>query len=168
MQNQLPSGNAPEPLGKAPQSDASATLQQEAPAGPATNQPQTAPTEGRRQPFQDIRRQLTTEEMTSPGTSKLILEMLFAAEDARDEYKAYVELYHSAEKKAAVLDEQIRCSRTNEILFSVGLGVGCAIIGLAPFFYDVNKDKGLTYSIICLAIGCVLTAVSAVCRIFHK
>jgi hypothetical protein len=137
--------------------------QQEPPKVPAVAPQALAPTEGRRQAFQDIKRQLTPGELANTGTQKLILEMLLASERQCDELKEYVENYHVADKKVGVLEEKLKTNKVNEIMFGVGVGVGCAIIGLAPYFWD-DKGKGP----LVLAVGLALTIGAAIGRIVFK
>ena len=109
---------------------------------------------GRRQVFRDLKRSLTEEELSNPGTQKLILEMLANAEDDRDEYRSYVSRFYGADKQVAILGEQLRANKLNEIMFLVGFGVGCAIIGLAPYLWN----PATMYGQFCLAVGAVLAA----------
>jgi VIT1/CCC1 family predicted Fe2+/Mn2+ transporter len=120
-----------------------------------------APTTGRRAAFQDIKRELTDAELANPGTQKLLLEMLFTAEAERDEYKTYIGMYYNAEKRASVLEERSKKNKTNETLFAVGVGVGGAIIGLAPAFWSPQNLNGP----ICLVVGGVLVIGATLGRI---
>jgi hypothetical protein len=118
---------------------------------------------GRRQAFQDLTRRLTTEDLANPGTQKLILDRLLNAEDERDEYKAYVGLYHEADKRIGVLNEKLLGDRVNEIMFAVGLVVGSVIAGLAPYLWDPHNMNGP----ICLGIGILCIAGCTVARVMH-
>jgi hypothetical protein len=125
--------------------------------------PQTIPSvsaSGRRQAFQDLKRNLTEADLANPGTQKLILEILSNAEDARDEYKTYVDRYHEVNNRVGILTERLRRSILNEMMFNVGFGVGCAIIGLSTYFWNPLN----AYGQICLAIGSILAVVFAVLR----
>jgi hypothetical protein len=137
-------------------------------AGPTGPEPVTIASTGKRQAFQDLKRQLKEGELKNTGTQKLLLEMLSDAEAERDEYKGYVELYRTADREAAVLRERIGGNNLNEMMFTVGGVVGGAMIGLAPFFWDKeNPYRG----IICLCVGCALVAIFSVLRalqVFRK
>ena len=109
------------------------TEQRDAPKVEAVSN--SVPTTGRKQVFKNLQKELSDEELKSPGITKLILEMLASAETERDEFKLFVEKFHKADKDAAVLCEQIKTNKINEILFGVGVGLGGAIIGLAPLFW---------------------------------
>ena len=138
--------------------------QQREPTKAEAAAPSSVPATGRRQAFQDLKRQLTESDLANPGTQKLILDMLINAESERDDLKVYVAQYYDADKRAAILQEKLSSHRLNEVLFAVGVGIGCAIIGLAPTFWDPNTARGL----ICLIVGGVLVIGSALARAFYK
>lgn len=122
------------------------------------------PPVGRRLALRDVRRQLTDEELLSPGVQKLLLDMLEDAETERDEMKNYVKLFHDADKKSCILSERLNVDRSIEVFFGVGVGLGGAIIGLAPFFWG----SSVTHGIIALVIGVILILGSSVGRIIKR
>jgi hypothetical protein len=136
--------------------------QREVPVLPEST-PTSVPATGR-PAFRQLKRELSDEDLAGPGARKWILEMLLTAETDRDEYKAYVTRYYEMATRAAVLDEKLKANETNEIMFTVGVGVGGAIIGLTPIFWDQGSN-----GIITLAVG-VLLAVGALVgrRTFRK
>jgi hypothetical protein len=73
--------------------------------------------------------------------------------------RAYVERYHEADKRAAVLEERLKTNTGTEIMFSIGLVVGGALIGWAPTLWD-GSSKGP----VALAIGVVLVAGSGIAK----
>jgi hypothetical protein len=138
--------------------------QKEAPNSPPQTTPPAAPATGRRAAFQDLKLQLTPEELANPGTQKCILDMLIRAEQERDDLKEYLSKYYDADKRAEVLAEKLETNRINETLFGVGVAIGGTIIGLAPFLFE----KGLTYGYITLGVGIVLTLGATIGRIKFK
>ena len=121
---------------------------------------------GRRPAFQDLKRELSDKDLASPGTQKLLLEMLVSAETERDEYKTYVTKFYETDKQNGVLSEKIKTNKINEIMFGVGVGLGGAIIGLAPLLWstDPSDHKGP----ITLATGVVLTLGATLGRVIYK
>lgn len=101
--------------------------------------------------FRQLKRELSDEDLAGPGARKLILEMLLSAETDRDEYKAFVSKYYEAALRAAVLEEKLKADETNEMMLTVGMGVGGAIIGLAPTFWTQGPN-----GIIAILIGAAL------------
>jgi hypothetical protein len=116
-------------------------------------------TTGRRQVFRDIRRQLEEGDLASKGVQKLLLNELETSEGDCEALRAYVERFHEADKRAAVLDERLKTNTGMEIMFAVGLVIGGALIGWAPTLWD-GSSKGP----IALAIGVVLVAGSAIAK----
>ncbi|MBI5375817.1 MAG: hypothetical protein HZA77_10300 [Candidatus Schekmanbacteria bacterium] len=113
------------------------------------------PPSGRRAAFRDVRRQLTDEELFSPGVQKLILGLLEEADDEREYLRSYINLYHESDKKAAVLSEKLLTQKAIEIFFGVGVGLGGAIIGLMPFFWGEKSEYGVIAGIVglCIIVG---------------
>src|SRR5436189_6276378 len=81
-----------------------------------------------RQAFRDLRRQLSDEDLKSPGVQKLLLDELERSEAQCEVLAGYVERFHAADKRAAILEERSRTSIALEVIFGVGVGVGCAIM----------------------------------------
>ena len=121
-----------------------------------------APT-GRLQAFRDIRRELTEAELTSPGVQKLILNQLVTAQSDCEILQGYVQRYHEADKRAAVLEVKLKTDNSVEILFGVGLGAGFAIIGLAPYFWDQSARGSIA-----LAVGIFLVFGSTIARLAKR
>ncbi len=115
------------------------------------------PSSGRRAAFRDIRRQLTDDELSSTGVQKLLLAMLEEADTDRDNLEPYVNLYHEADKKAAILSEQVKTQKTVEIFLGVGVGLGGTIIGLTPFFWGVKAVFGVITGLV--GLGLIIGAI---------
>src|SRR5438132_7378485 len=101
-------------------------VQQNAPKTGVPVESSVSPT-GRRLAFENIKRQLSEADLSNVGTQKLILEMLITAEADRDECREYIPKFHEADKRAAILEEKLKTNTVNEVMFGVGVGVGCVI-----------------------------------------
>ncbi|MEK6408820.1 MAG: hypothetical protein AABN34_18005 [Acidobacteriota bacterium] len=123
---------------------------------------EVAPT-GRRQALRDIRRELTDEELSSPGVQKLLLDDLERAESESEVLRSYVDRFHESDKRAAILEVQLRGSNAFEILFGTGIGLGGAIMGLAPLFWS-DQPKGA----LALALGMLLAIGSIIGRVIRR
>jgi hypothetical protein len=121
----------------------------------------TVPSTGRRQSFRNIARQLTDVELAHPGVHKLILEDWEKAETECENLRTYVDKFHEADKKCAVLEEQIKSNRAMEILFSVCLSLGSILLGATPYFWD-GGAKG----IMIVSAGIVLMIGAVISRVF--
>ncbi len=89
-----------------------------------TQEGSTIAPSSKRQVFRNIRRQLTDEDLASPGVQKLILDELELAEADCEFLESYVERYHDADKRAAILEEKLKTHSSIEIFFGVGVGIG--------------------------------------------
>lgn len=110
-----------------------------------------------RRALSQLRRELTSDELSSPGAQKLLLEMLDRAEIECEGARIYVERYHATSMRAAVLEEKVRGSKAFEVLYSMGLTIGGVLIGLYP-------KLGIVSGI----IGLILVAASAAAKLFLK
>jgi hypothetical protein len=105
-----------------------------APAPPATANNAS----GVVQAFRDIRRELTPEELSSPGVQKLILDRLDSALAQCEKLSSYESRFHEKDKRVDVLEEQLKPQKALDIAFAVGLAVGPALVTLAPVTWDAH------------------------------
>jgi hypothetical protein len=103
--------------------------------------PASTPVTGRRQAFDDVLTPLTPQELSSPGTQKIILYMLQQAQSENDQLEGYRERFNDADKRAAILEEQLKAERktsvTVEIIIIGGTTLGGAVF--AAGFYFLGK-----------------------------
>jgi hypothetical protein len=133
--------------------------------GDGNNPPNETPTfTSRRLSLTNVRRQLTDDELANPGVQKLILDMLEEAESERDNNKVYITSYHEVDKKAAILGEKLLADKKVDVFFGLGVGLGGAILGLAPYFGQIKTMFGL----ICGFIGLALIVGSSIGRTIKK
>lgn len=130
----------------------------EAPAGPP---PQT-PASGRRA-LTNIARQLTEADLEHPGVQKLLLDLLDRADDDCGVLRAYVDLFHSKDKEAAVLTANLIADRRLEMFSSGGLALGGIVAGLAAYFWGKKEPDVLTGAI-ALVVGLAILLMSVVAR----
>ena len=123
----------------------------------------TTPTGGRAA-FRDLKRQLSPEDLTSPGTQKMILEMLSDVEAERNDLKEFETKFHEVDKRCAVMEEKLHSNAINEIIVGVGTTVGGIILGLSQVLWSANVYIG----IIMIVFGLLLIVGSAIARIKFK
>lgn len=128
------------------------------------NQTDQAPVTGRRQAFDDVLKPLTPEELASPGTQKLVLYMLQQAQTSADQFEGYVERYHEADKRAAVLAEQLesraRIDKSVEIAVIAGTAFGGALMGLGTYFWGKSTPDTLAgWMTFLLGLGFIIGSV---------
>jgi len=134
-------------------------------APPAVEQPPPEPTPptGRRQALKNLRRQLSDDELSSPGAQKLLLDALEAKDAECESLSSYVQRYHEADKRAEVLKEKLKTSAATEIGFGVGVGLGGVLIGLAPTIWSQQPTGGIL-----AAVGVLLMAGGSAMKYFAK
>lgn len=123
----------------------------------------TIATTGKRQAFRDIRRQITEADLANPGVMRLVLENLERADAECEILSGFVDRYYAADKQAAVLNEKLRTQTALEVLFGIGVGLGGAIVGITPLFWDGTSKGPIT-----LAVGLLLVGGSTVARIVKR
>jgi hypothetical protein len=139
--------------------------------GQATGEPtplaasagEATPPTGRRQALRDLRRQLTDEDLASPGVQKLLLDDIERADAECDLLSGYVTRFHEADKRAAVLEERLRTQTAFEIAFGVGVGLGGAIMGLAPSLWNTPP-----FGVLAIVVGLLLTLGATVARVIKR
>jgi|GEM_PF-6940192 len=100
----------------------------------STTEP-TAPT-GKRQELRNLSRDLADGDLASPGVQKFLLGELERKDAECEQLKAYVDKYHETDKRLSISNEQLKTQTSIEVMFTAGLAIGSAIIGLSPVFWD--------------------------------
>lgn len=120
------------------------------------------PQKGRRA-FINLRRELSDEELASPAIQRMLIDDIERLEKEKFELSEYQEKYYEADKKAAILDEQVKKSVSQEVIFAVSLAVGAASLGYAPAVW-ANQPTGW----IAIAFGLVLIAAGIASRMVKR
>lgn len=113
--------------------------------------------------YSNLRRQLSEDDLNSPGTQRLILAELDKYDECKQELNFYKEAYHRKDKENAVYRQQLYSNKAFDIVYSFLLAVGPAILGLTPMVMTINVVLGwimIVLGSICLISG-VLTKVFA-------
>lgn len=92
---------------------------------------QVAHAKGRRA-FTNVRRELSDEELLSPALQRILIDDIERLEKEKFELGEYRERFYSVDKKSAILEEKVKVSISQEVIFSVCLTVGAAALGYAP------------------------------------
>jgi hypothetical protein len=136
-------------------------------AAPLLQVPEPTPAIGGRQALRDLRRQLRDEDLTNPGVVKLILDNLAQADGECDRLRAFEGQFHFADKRVGILEEKLRTNTAIEVAFGVGLGLGCAILGLAPTFYGLPSQYQFVGTI-AVVVGLLLVVGAVAVRVTKK
>lgn len=133
------------------------------PAAPSSRAGQEVGPVGRRHALRDIVKTLKDEDLGHPGVLKLIIDDLERSDAECEMLRSYVDRFHEADKNASILDERMRSVTAIEVAYGVGVGLGSAIIGIAPLFWE-QKPLGQ----IVLLIGAVLVVGGVVVRVIKR
>jgi hypothetical protein len=142
------------------------------PTGPHSGDvPQAQPPpSGRRQAFDDVLRPLTPEDLSSPGTQTIILHMLQEARAKADALSGYVERFNDADKRAAILQEQLsherKTSKATEVAATSCTTLGGTIVGVALYFFRAQPD-GIA-GVVALVIGGLMIGMGLVMKVIKR
>lgn len=163
-----PQGSTPPATDSAPASDQDGT-----PAGPP-QPPAAVPASGRRQSLRELRRELSEEDLT-PAVAKVLLDDLFYAEarceELAGELAGYIERYHDADKRAAVLEERLESrDRVDEVkrkgrvaidvVYGTGLGITGILASMVPMIWD-KQPQAILLIAVAVVVGVGSVAVKA-------
>jgi hypothetical protein len=113
--------------------------------------------------FSRLKRELSDDELNSPGVQKLLLEYLAQAEEEITELKSYQDRYHEVDKKNAVLEEKQKADVVAEFLSTGTIAVGAAALVYGPSEWS-HQPSGT----ISLVFGGVLTLVGILAKVIRK
>ena len=107
--------------------------------------------------FRNVRRELTEDELSNPAVKRMLLGDIERLEDENSALKNFENRYHEADKETAVLKEKLKNSNSGEILSSVCLMVGSALLGLAPAVIGSSETSfgwvGLAFAVVLITGG---------------
>lgn len=98
-------------------------------------------------PLSGLNRQLTEEDLKSPGVRKLLLGQLDEYESCKSRLEITITNFHSKDKETAVLTEKLKSFVCFDWIYTSLLTVGSILIG----YYASQPDKGTILLIIGIA-----------------
>lgn len=113
--------------------------------------------------FSKIGRELTEQDLNSPGTQRLLLNELDKYEECQINLELYRERYHQLNTQCAVYKEKIKSSTLFEIICSAMLAIGPALMTLAPNVLDSQGNWDYR-SYIILSLGIITLAVGVISK----
>lgn len=114
--------------------------------------------------YSNLKRQLSEEDLNSPGTQRLILAELDKYDECKKDLNFYKEAYHRKDKENAVYKQQISNNKAFDVVYSFLLAAGPAILGLSPSVCE--KDKTIGVMLIIIGVICLLAGI--ITKIFVK
>ncbi len=125
-------------------------------------EPEAPATKGLRA-FSRLRREVSEEELTSPGAVRLLLAHLDRTDEQVAELAGYRDRFYQADKERAILQERLKTKIAAEIIFATCLTVGAALIGFSPGLWSTAP-----YGWISIILGSLLIAGGVVSRLFIR
>jgi len=121
-----------------------------------------SPTKGRRA-FSHVRRELSEEEMASPGARRLLLDALDGLEREYAELRSVRDQFHRADRDAAILREQLKVQIAADVVYGTGLAIGFGLIGIVPEIWDRKP-----YGMVVLFLAIILILGGIVAKVIRK
>lgn len=113
-----------------------------------------------KQPLSRVKRELTDDELLSPGVPKLLLGDIERLTEENLELRQYRDRFHEVDRELAVVREELSKSRTGEILLTGCFTLGGIALGALPAIFSISTLFGF----VLLAIGGGLLVLGAVAR----
>jgi hypothetical protein len=113
--------------------------------------------------FSRLKRELSDDDLNSPGVQKLLLEYLAQAEEEVVSLKSFQDKYHEADKKNGVLEEKLKVDVAAEVL-----STGTIAVGAAALVYGSSEWSHQPIGAIAVAFGAVLTLVGILAKVIRR
>ena len=113
-----------------------------------------------RQAFRELRRELSEEELSNPGTLRMILDQHDELVQENDELRRVKERFHACDKEAAVLRERLDRSNSQDIVLGAALAGGSLILGYLPSLWATQPTGSIA-----LVVGAVFVVGSVLARV---
>lgn len=109
-----------------------------------------------------LKRELSDDDLGSPGVQKMLLDYLERAEDENESLKSFREKFHQVDKRNDVLQEKLKTNTAAEVVSTGCIAIGAAAIVYAPVAWS-SQPTGW----IALAFGIILTGVGIVAKVIR-
>lgn len=102
-------------------------------------------------PYANVKRELSEEELASPVVQKLLLNDNYRMEEEIKRLKEVETLYHTKDKEAAILEEKLKKATGTEVLYTACETVGSLLAGISALYWD---NKG--WIVLIIGVGLVI------------
>ena len=113
-----------------------------------------------RQAFKKLRRELSEEELSNPGTLRMILDQHDQLVEENDDLREIRERFHVCDKDAAVLRERLKKSNAQDIVLGATLVGGSLVLGHLPSLWSTQPTGWVA-----LVVGTILVVGSVGARL---
>jgi hypothetical protein len=107
-----------------------------------------------------LTRELTEEDLATPGVQKMLIEELERAEEENTQLKNFREKFHAADRDNAVAKQKLRGWSSMEMISTACIAVGAAALAYAPEAGKHGQDGWVA-----VAFGAVLTIIGIVAKV---
>lgn len=102
-------------------------------------------------PYANVKRELSDEELSSPAVQKLLLNDNYRMEREIEELKIIESKFYQRDKEAAVLEVKLKEATASEVLYTVCETLGSLLAGLSSLYWE---NRG--WWILIVGIGLVI------------
>lgn len=102
-------------------------------------------------PYANVKRELSDEELSSPAVQKLLLNDNYRMEREIEELKIVESKFYQRDKDAAVLEVKLKEATASEVLYTVCETMGSLLAGLSSLYWE---NRG--WWILIVGIGLVI------------
>ncbi|WP_114941749.1 hypothetical protein [Mucilaginibacter endophyticus] len=110
---------------------------------PSNAEPAKTPTLKKVSAYQALKRNLSEEELTSPGTLKLMLNDIDRLNEEIEKLEKFRDQFYACDKDRAILTEKLNTNTAKEILYSVTITLGAILIGVGPSIWVLSSIYGV-------------------------
>jgi len=114
--------------------------------------------------FSRLKRELSDEDLNSPGVQKLLLEYLAQAEEEIASLKSFRDKYYEADKRNGALEEKHKVYVAAEVLSTGTIAVGAAAFVYGAAIPTTNQPTAA----LATAFGAVLTLVGILAKVIRR
>ena len=111
--------------------------------------------------FSNVKRELTEEELKSPGAMRMLLSKIDDYDNCQKELKEYTEKFHQRDKECAILETAAKGNTAFEIVYSALLTFGSVLIGLYSSIPSNDTSRYVPTIILCVGIAAFLGGIAA-------
>ena len=90
----------------------------------------------RRRSVAKLRRELSEDELSTPGVQKLLIDEIERLETENSLLSEYRDKYYDSDKSVAILEERDKKKVAVQVMSDACLAVGAAALGLTPFLWS--------------------------------
>lgn len=105
-------------------------------------------------PYANVRRELSEEELASPAVQRLLLSDHDRVERECERLKSFEDEYYKCDKKVAVLEEKLKKSTASEVLYTCCVSTGSLLAGVSGIYWN---NKG--WILLCIGVALVMGGV---------